>query len=76
MRHERRAIALVAKTPDGAGFAGLEVGQPLGRHGFREIGDGIEALDGESGIAVHHHTLGGRGPRGEIKAERSKKACQ
>src|SRR5207247_7035075 len=36
MRHERRAIALVAETPDGAGFAGLEGGQPLGRQGFPE----------------------------------------
>ena len=68
MRHEGRAIALVAETPDGAGFAGLEVGQPLDCHGFREIGNGIEALDGEPGIAVYYHALGGRGPRGKIKA--------
>src|SRR4029079_11504404 len=76
MRYEGGTIAFVAETPDGAGFARLEIGQPLRRHGIREIGDGIEALDGESGIAVHHHPLGGRGPRGRIKAEHGKKACQ
>src|SRR5689334_21487584 len=76
MRDEGGAIALAAETPDGAGFAGLEVRQSLKGHGFGEIGDGIETGDGEAGIAVHDHPLGGRGTSGQIQGEATKKPCQ
>ena len=55
---------------------GLEIGQPPGRPGIGEIGDGVEPLDRKAGIAVHDHPLGGCGLRGKIKAEGGEKACQ
>ena len=62
MGDKRSAIALVAETPDRAGFGGLEVRQTDHGAGVGEIGDGVETLDGQTGVAVHDHPLGGRGP--------------
>ena len=75
MGHERGAVALVAEAPDGAGLGGLEIGDALGRLGIGKIGDRIEPLDREAGIAVDHHPLGGCGKGGQIKAENAEKAC-
>ena len=39
----------------------LELRQARHRAAIDEIGDGVEALDGQPGEAVHHHPLGGGG---------------
>jgi hypothetical protein len=63
MGDKRRAIALVAETPDGAGLGSLEVLQAYFRTGVDKIGDGVVTLDGETREAVQDHPLGG-GPLG------------
>src|SRR6202023_3269281 len=65
MGGKRSAIALVAETPDRAGFGGLEVRQTDQRAGVDEIGDRVETLDGETRVAVHDHPLRRRGLGGE-----------
>ena len=68
------AIALVAETPDRPGLRGLEVRQAELGAGIGEIGDGVETLDGKTGIAVHDHPLGGLGPGRRRKAGQRAKA--
>src|SRR6266852_3666344 len=42
---KRRAIALIAETPDGAGVGGLELGQTDQGTGVDEISNRVETLD-------------------------------
>jgi hypothetical protein len=76
MRDKRRAIALVAEAPDRAGFGRLEVWQSNHGAGVDEIGHGVEPLDGQTGVTVHDHALGGRGVDRKRNARRRNKACQ
>src|ERR1700676_1001101 len=72
------AVALVAETRDRAGVGGLEARQTDLRAGIDKIGDGVKTLDRQTGIAVHHHPFGGRGPRriGPRAQPRQSKPCQ
>jgi hypothetical protein len=67
------AVAFIAEAPDRAGLRGLEILQANLGPGVDKIGDGVVALDGQPGEAVHHHPLGGGGPgRRTGKARRGK----
>ena len=65
------AVALIAETPDRAGFRRLEVGQPQHRMAVDEIGDGVEAIDREPAEAVDHHPFGGGGAGGKTGPNRA-----
>ena len=61
---EGRAVALIVEAPDRAGVAVLEFRPARDRLAVGEIGDRIDAVDREPGVAVDHDALGGRGARG------------
>ena len=75
MGDKGRAIALVAEAPDRAGLRGLELRQPHFGSGIDEIGDRVEPLDGEAGVAVDDDPLGGRG-RGPLAGEKREASCR
>ena len=59
--HKGRAIALVAKTPNGASLGSLEIGLADHWTGVDEVADGVETLDCKTGVTVDHHSLCGDG---------------
>src|SRR5205085_4079223 len=61
MRHKCGAIALVAKTPNGASLGSLEIGLTDHWTGFDEVPDRVETLDCKTGVTVDHHPLCGDG---------------
>ena len=64
------AIALVAETPDRPGLGRLEIRQADHGAGVGEIGDRVETLDGQTGVTVDDHPLGGRGLGREPEGQR------
>src|SRR5215813_9120927 len=68
---ERGSVALVAKAPDHPREAILVVIPPRNRGPIDEIGDWIEAEDGEPAVAVGHHLLGRCRPAPGNGAERA-----
>ena len=76
MGHKGGAVALVAKTPDGARLGGLVIGQAADGALVGKIGDRVIPLDRETRIAVHDQPLGGRGPGGPIQPGRAEKGRQ
>src|SRR5258706_7126435 len=69
---KRRAIALIAEAPDGAGVGGLELRQTDQGTGVDEVSNRVETLDCDTRVAGHHHPLppprAGRGMRGGLGA--------
>ena len=57
MAYENDAIALISEAPDRTRLSGLEAGLTSDGMPFGEIRDGIEALDGQPGMAVYNHPL-------------------
>src|ERR1700730_18733917 len=76
MGDKRRAIALVAKTPDHPGLGGLEVVPADARPSIDEIGHGVEPLDRYAAVTVCYHAPGCCGPAGRRKTSQRKNACQ
>src|SRR5882724_6798918 len=67
MGDKRRAIALVAEAPDGAGIGGLELRPTDQGTGVDEVSDRVETLDRDTRVAVHDHPLRRRGAGRELR---------
>src|SRR4051794_30975310 len=76
MRHKCGAIALVAKTPNGASLGSLEIGLADHRTGVDEVADRVETLDCKAGVTVDHHPLCGNGLGRKSPISLAQDTCQ
>src|SRR6476659_2488398 len=73
---KRRAIALIAEAPDGAGVGGLELRETGQGTGVDEVSDRVETFDRDTRVAVHDHPLRRRGAGRELREGLRAEACQ
>jgi len=71
---EDGTVAFVLEAPGGAAGAQFQPGAALFRCGIDKIGNRVEAIDRQTGVAVDHHPFG-RGCAGRGRDETAERPC-